>query len=183
MIVTGSSALAYDAEVTLRARSVLFALGLLLITLIGHTAAQGALPDLVGLIVMSALALVTSSVVMARKRSNVTVFVYLLVGQFVLHLVATVTGSHGGHTAATSLIPMVVTHTLLALVLTLVAQHMDRIVAELRTLGQTLLGRHVVVRGITVTSPRAFPRTNTPLTSRARFSPHSRRGPPVSACA
>lgn len=162
---------------------MLFALGLLLITLIGHTAAQGALPDLVGLIVMSALALVTSSVVMARKRSNVTVFVYLLVGQFVLHLVATVTGSHGGHTAATSLIPMVVTHTLLALVLTLVAQHMDRIVAELRTLGQTLLGRHVVVHGFVVTSRRPLPITVAPLISSGKFSPHSLRGPPVLSCA
>lgn len=162
---------------------MLFALGLLLITLIGHTAAQGALPDLVGLIVMSALALVTSTVVMAHKRSSAAVFAYLLVGQFVLHMVATYTGSHAAHGASVSTSVMVLTHTALALVLTVVAQHMDRIVAMFRTLGQTLLGRHVVVPGPVATLHRPLPITVAPLVSSEKFSPHSRRGPPVLSCA
>lgn len=162
---------------------MLFALGLLLITLIGHTAAQGALPDLVGLIVMSALALVTSTVVMAHKRSSAAVFAYLLVGQFVLHMIATITGSHGAHASSMSMTAMVLTHTALALGLTFVAQHMDRIVAMFRTLGQTLLGRHVVVHGIVVTSHRPLPVTVAPLISSGKFSPHSLRGPPVLSCA
>lgn len=162
---------------------MLFALGLMVVTLVGHAAAQGALPDRTGLAAMTALALVTSAAVMSRKRSTLVVFTYLLVGQIALHMVASTTGAHTSHGVHGSVTFMVATHTLLALALTFVALHMDRIVAALQILGRTLLGRHVVALRVNAPAPRFFADTASPLTSYLGYSPHSRRGPPISACA
>lgn len=165
------------------ARSAAFALGLVLVTLIGHTAAQGALPDFTGLVVMAALAFVTSMLVMSRKRSSVVVFSYLLAGQFALHLVATLTGAHGTDQVHASVTAMMVTHSLLALVLTFVAQHMDRIVEALRSLGRTILGRGVPLVLVRVRTHRGFATQSVFPGSYSGYSPHSRRGPPLLSCA
>jgi hypothetical protein len=95
-------------------RRVGLAFTLLLVSVLGHSAAAGSLPALPGLLGALAVSTALAFAVADRRRSAVWLFGYLLAGQLLLHTVMSAMGHH-----AFALVPdtsMLVAHVLAAVI-------------------------------------------------------------------
>lgn len=167
-----------------RARVAVFSLILVTLTLIGHTAAEGALPDRLGLALMVVLGFVLANMVMSRKRSTAAVMVFLLGGQAVLHLAATLTSAHNVHSAHGNSVSMVSAHVLLALLATAAVQRMEAIVDAFVALARTILGCAIRMKPLPTSIGAVGVHAPRSLTSMLNAHAYSLRGPPaLVACA
>ena len=76
------------------ARRVALAGVLLLVTVLGHSAAAGSLPTMTGLLGAAAVSAALAFAVADRRRSAPWLFGYLLAGQVLLHVVMSAMGHH-----------------------------------------------------------------------------------------
>jgi hypothetical protein len=76
------------------ARRVALAFALLLVSVLGHSAAAGSLPALTGLLGAAAVSTALAFAVADRRRSALWLFGYLLAGQVLLHVVMSAMGHH-----------------------------------------------------------------------------------------
>jgi hypothetical protein len=129
-----------NREVQRRARAVLTAGALLLVTVSGHTAGGGSV-DVLGLALVAVLSIGLAASTTARAASLPRLFAVLAAGQVLLHLVLTFTAGHAAH--GSTALPwgaMVTGHAAAALVAALVVRHADALVASWIAFVSTVLG-------------------------------------------
>ena len=123
-------------------RSGMTAGALVVLTVAGHTGAGGAAPDAVGLAAVMVLALGLTVATSARPPRPLRLLGFLLGGQALLHVVLTMSGTHG-HTASIagpSTAAMIGAHVAAGLVATVVLLHADDLIDRWQTLLLTALG-------------------------------------------
>lgn len=146
------------------------------LTLLGHTAGGAALPSLGGTLMATVLAVALGMAVAGRRRSLPTLIVLLIVGQFLMHLVLSVTThAHTGTTVA-----MLAGHLVAAMLAAAVVDRGEQAAARwLAYLAQAIGGLELVPVEPARLAPsrtRAIPvdRGNTSIAHHV-----VRRGPPV----
>jgi hypothetical protein len=129
-----------NREVQRRARAVLTAGALLLLTVSGHTAGGGGV-DVLGLAIVTVLSAGLAISTTTRSLSLPRLLAVLVAGQVLLHLVLTFTAGHAAHgSAALPLGAMVAGHAAAALVAALVVRHADALIARWIAFVSTVLG-------------------------------------------
>lgn len=129
-----------NAQVPRRARAVLTAGALLLLTISGHTAGGGSV-DLLGLAIVAVLSVGLAVSTTATSLSLPRLLTVLVAGQLLLHVVLTFTAGHTAHGAASPPMgAMVAGHAIAALVAALVVRHADLLVARWIAFVSTMLG-------------------------------------------
>jgi hypothetical protein len=164
---------------------VAFAVPLVLLTAIAHTAVGGAFPSLIALVVVITMA-VALSLPAARAHISVPrVLALYLGGQFLLHVVMTFLGGHSRAADAEHgwlpSAPMSVAHTAAAIAMTVVVMYFDRALNSMRQMARTLLG----AGSITVPSPNVLCSTTlrdaaAAIAVHLSVDAHRWRGPPLS---
>jgi hypothetical protein len=101
---------------------------LLALTLGGHAAGSGALPDLLGLLLAGGLAFLLARAVSARALPLPRLLAFLLGGQALLHVILTVSHAHGSTAHAPDAAAMVMGHVAAAAVAALVLSRGDALV-------------------------------------------------------
>ena len=163
-------------------RAGALSLGLVLLTLMAHTAAEGTLPGAFGLSISCALA-VALAIPSARGRLTPSLtFIYLVGGQFLLHAVLALSGSHAGHVQWFPSPSMAASHVLAAVALTVLALYFDHAWEAAARMARTLLG------GLASVAPEAILNLGRIATERGSlalslfFDGGLRwRGPPIAA--
>lgn len=96
-------------------RTVVIAFVLSVLTLAGHTAADGVLPSTLGLLFVSAVVVALTVAISDRKRNIVWLTGYLLGVQVLSHVLLTFTSTHHHHSTVWMTVPMVLGHLVAAL--------------------------------------------------------------------
>lgn len=170
-----------NAQAQRRARAVLTAGALLLLTISGHTAGGGSI-DVLGLVIVAALSVGLAVSTTATSLSLPRLLTVLVAGQLLLHLVLTFTTGHAAHGATSTPVgAMVAGHAVAAIVAALVVRHADLLVARWIAFVSTVLGpipRPVArVLGLPTTAITASDRALVRLD--ALLHQVVRRGPPA----
>lgn len=119
-----------NREVQRKARAVLTAGALLLLTISGHTAGGGNV-DVLGLALVAVLAVGLAISTTSSSLSLPRLLAVLVAGQVLLHLVLTFTAGHAAHGAITlPFTAMVAGHVVAALIAALVVRQADALVAR-----------------------------------------------------
>lgn len=163
------------------ARAALIGAALVVLTLVGHAAGHGAL-DIVGVGVVSLLAIGFGAALSARRLTPRLVLGVLLAGQLLLHVVLTFTSAHHAGASSISTPFMVAGHVVAAVVATGVVLQADALVRAWRRFLTSVLG------GAARTTHRPAGQA-TPVVPAARAWGHLpvllhivvRRGPPLLA--
>lgn len=148
-----------------------------LLTLLGHSAGGGALPDLTGLSVAMVLALALGVAVAGRRRGLPALLALLVAGQVLLHLVLSVTAhAHGGSLNLT----MLVSHLGAAVLAALVIDRGEDLVARWAAyLAQAIGVVELVPARPTVLPSRAIATSSADRHTVALEHHVVRRGPPT----
>ena len=162
-----------------RARATLAATALTVLTLVGHTAGDGAL-SLTSIVLV---ALVSTGLAIAATRRPLTwtrAWLVLLAGQALLHILMTFTAGHGHGTAGIDVPLMILGHVAAAAVAAGVLIHADSLLAR----WSAFLAATVGSLSLLLAEPTSAPGTVLPTPEAARGS-HDvlrhgvvRRGPP-----
>jgi hypothetical protein len=164
-------------------RTFLLGGALSVLTLAGHTAADGAV-DAVGVAVTTAVSLGLARALATRTRSVPALVGILLAGQALLHVVLTVATGHASHGGAGGAMPasvMIVAHAAAAVVAAVLIGHADSVAAAWRRFTRTLLGGPLPSSPSGPAFPGGLPSDAAPISSSVRLRHHViRRGPPVS---
>ena len=96
-------------------RTVVIAFVLLVLTLAGHTAADGALPSTFGLLIVSAIVVALTAAISDRRRNFVWLTAYLFGVQVLGHVLLTFTTTHHHHSNVWMTLPMVIGHLVAAM--------------------------------------------------------------------
>ena len=109
------------------ARAALVGAALVILTLAGHTAGQGAL-DPLGIVLVAVLSGGLSLATTHRRMTWATVLISLVLGQALLHLVLTFTSAHGHASSGMAPTLMFAGHTIAALAATFVIVNADAVI-------------------------------------------------------
>ena len=160
------------------ARRIAFASTLLLVSVLGHSAAAGSLPALPGLVGALAVSTALAFAVADKQRSALWLFGYLLAGQMLLHTVMSAMGHH-----AFALVPdasMLAAHVAAAgIAAILFAKSEALVLAWWRATHRYLGVPHLRLPVLSVDSILPFWREPELPDVLARFSAASWRGPPA----
>lgn len=115
------------------------AAALTVVTLAAHTAGGGAI-DALSAAVVGVLAIALAAGVANRPLGLTRLIPALIGAQFVLHLLMSVAGGHGGSHAAQAGWPMAFAHGIAAIAIAFVVAHADRVLTAWSTLLRTTLG-------------------------------------------
>lgn len=158
------------------------ATALVLLTLTAHSAGQGVSPNLLGLVLVLALAVAFSLPVSRVRWSPLRLLTFFIGGQFLLHAVLALSGGHGAHASWLPTLPMAFAHAVAAVLVTGCALYFDRAIATAIQMARTLLGVAVQPVPRSIDSGAGVSTSYAP--SNASFitrQAHLWRGPPVLA--
>lgn len=166
-------------------RALLTSVALTILTIAGHTAGGGGLPDPIGLVVVSGLAFGLAYAVSAHGMAAARLLAFLLAGQAFLHLVLTLASTHAHGMGAASPDPraMIAGHVVAAVLAAGVLTRCDALVERWLVLLSVMLGAPIRARVDVPEGTRLSASTIAPA-SRLRTAllrSASRRGPPAGA--
>lgn len=163
-------------------RALALSLGLVLLTLIAHAAADGTLPGIFGLSVACVLAVALAVPITRGQITPALTLTYFIGGQFLLHAVMALSGPHTGHVQWLPSPSMAASHVLAAVALTLCALYFDRAWEVAVRMARTLLGGVVGASPGAVSYLRRIPSEHRSLAVSLFFDGGLRwRGPPIAA--
>ena len=178
---------AYTSRVTTPAqrrahRALLISGALTVLTIAGHTAGRGSLPDVVGLGAVAGLSFGLAFATSARRLGAERLLGFLLAAQAFLHLVLTFSSphAHGGTSAVMDAPAMIMGHVIAAILAAGLITHADALIDRWlaflgAVLGTPAPGAALLPRGTARPTPAPAP------SSRLRDSllrDETRRGPP-----
>ena len=125
-----------------RARAALVAATLLVLTIAGHTAGGGSLPDLVGLALATVIATGLALAASGQRLGIPRILALLLGGQALLHVVLTLAGGHAHDSSATGpgVAAMIAGHVAAAGVAAVVVAYADELIDRWASLVQAAIG-------------------------------------------
>jgi len=166
-------------------RALLTSGALTLLTIAGHTAGRGALPDLLGLGIVAGLSYGLAHATSAVRTSPARLLAFLIAGQALLHVVLTVSSPHAHGVAAGGADPtaMALGHVVAAAIAAVVLTHADEVVERWLAFLSALLGSAWTPAGAVPAGPGGSAPTDPPrprvIDTILRQAP--RRGPPLLA--
>lgn len=163
-------------------RAIALSLGLVLLTLIAHAVADGSLPGAFGLLVTSVIAVALAAPIARGRLSPALILIYFVGGQFLLHVLMALTGSHAGHAQWLPSPSMAASHVLAAVALTLCALYFDHAWEAAARMARTLIGGIVAAAPASVKHLERVPTEHRSLAPSLFFDGGLRwRGPPITA--
>jgi hypothetical protein len=163
-------------------RTTALSLGLVLLTLIAHAAADGSLPGAFGLLVTSVIAVALAAPIARGRLSPALTLTFFIGGQFLLHVLMAMTGSHAGHAEWLPSPSMATSHVLAAAALTILALYFDHAWEAAERMARTLLGGLAIVAPDTIINRGRIATQRGSLALSLFFDGGLRwRGPPIAA--
>lgn len=160
-------------------RSALLALGLMVLSLVSHSAAAGSLPGTSALLAGFGVALGLSYALGSRRRSFGWLVGYLMAGQLLMHVTIVAVGHHG-----VSFLPdvgMLVAHVIAAVAAAGMFAFGEAAIARWVRAAARMLGvRELFLPNVELSTHRANAHSGSLVNSRDVGSSISYRGPPAS---
>lgn len=110
------------------ARGAVLGAAAVLITVLGHSAGHGALPEPGLLVILLPLGLALGTLAADRRRSGTWILGFVLALQVLFHLLLTIAAGHGHHGSLLPDAPMLVSHLIAATIIATALAHGDALV-------------------------------------------------------